>query len=117
MRGRRTRSALPKKVEYIFVHIDAETTPDPGKCLLCDSAMDRVLLSYEFQDQPRMVVRNSEPVPGYRCRSCDAEYYDGWVSLALFQETLTKLESTSPLRIALTERIARLTEALGKPRP
>jgi hypothetical protein len=67
-------------------------------------------LSYEFQDGP-VIVKNNKLVPGYRCTSCEAEYYDALsVTLPLLQATLAKLRTDSNLRQPLEERIAHLTE-------
>lgn len=100
------------KVEYISVHIDPVTLEVPVVCLLCGADMDETLLEFIFQDKP-VVVKSRESVPGYRCRSCEAEYYNGSVTLALYKETLTKLGSTSKLKGPLEQRIASLTEALA----
>ena len=100
-----------KRIEFISVHFDPETQEDPGSCSLCGSDMNNVPLEYEFEDD-QVIVRNSEPVPGHRCPSCEAEYYDSPTTLRLFQETLPKLSRMSDRRAALAERIKSLTRAM-----
>lgn len=111
--ARNESMSSPEKVEYISVHVDVESLPEPGSCLLCGASMEKVPLEYELQDNP-ILIKNTEPVPGYRCQLCEAEYYDGSVTLMLDKETLTKLGKDSKLRAPLERRIT-LSEALSKP--
>ena len=74
--------------------------------------MAPVELAYVFEGNP-VIVKNDELVPGYRCHSCEAEYYDAPVTLRLFQETLPKLDRMSDRRAALAARIKSLSKALA----
>lgn len=101
---------------FIDVEIDPKTVGEPCPCLLCGSKMSHTLLDYKFKDN-QQVVKNSVPVPGYRCDTCEAEYYEGSTSLRLFEATLPLLNPTSNLLEPLRQRIASLSEAVGKSTP
>lgn len=107
---------VTERVEFISVHIDPESLPEPGFCLLCSSPMQEVNLEYKFRDKP-VTIKNTEPVPGYRCQVCHAEYEDSSVGLVLDKETLNHLPPQSKLRAPLEQRIAALGKALIKQDP
>lgn len=108
-------TSFPETVKYISVHIHPESVSASGSCLLCGSPMAPVSLEYEFRDET-ILVKNDEPVPGHRCQSCEAEYYDASVTLALYKHTLLKLPKNSKLRTPLRKNIASLTKSLTKQR-
>ncbi|MBU1031678.1 hypothetical protein KKE03_02000 [Patescibacteria group bacterium] len=99
----------PDRIETILVQFDDADSSNPGSCMLCGGVNDPVELPYKFTDEyDNLVVRSTQPVPGSRCRDCDAEWLDGKVSLVLDKATLPLLNPKSPLREALSCSIARL---------
>lgn len=102
------------RVEYISVCID----PAPGDldpCPWCGGSMDKVFLKFVVESAS-LRIKNKRPVPGYRCRGCGAEWYEGSTTLHLFTEMLLKLDLSGDPELleALRQRVASLTEALAR---
>ena len=98
-------------IKYISIHIAPEFLTEPPPCPLCDSPMVKTEIEYEFRDGTTL-IKNDEPVPGYRCQSCGAEYHDGPISLLLYKATLPVLHNKSELVQPLKESIRTLENAL-----
>ncbi|MFH0937452.1 MAG: YgiT-type zinc finger protein [Candidatus Daviesbacteria bacterium] len=106
---------MTKEVDReISVRINPTTIPNLDSCPLCNGNVEKVLLPYEFKNG-KVVVRNTEDVPGFRCRSCEAEYYDAiQVGLPLDKATLEVIDLDFPLRFALEISVASLEKFANK---
>lgn len=100
------------EIRMISVQIGMDEIPDAPQCLLCGNQTQKTFLNYQFPERDPQ-VRNTLPVPGYRCiDGCEAEYLDPvTTTLPLFQATLPILVDMQEYELVsgISWRIANIT--------
>lgn len=83
-----TQSAIPIEIPIEVKQIDVSAAA--AECPLCFATLEPALVTWQLPPQ-NPIVTGSEPVPGYRCPSCTAEYLAEESAKAVFDATQTGL--------------------------
>lgn len=83
-----SRTSAEQGVISFGIDITVEQISASEPCELCEESMARTLLTYElpYRNRGRPCIARCDRVPGYRCDSCDLEFYDLHASIAVLEQ-------------------------------